>query len=70
MFLCNSLEEAKAAFTKLHMQPQFGGGINDQVLVQQYVTGTEYAVDTVARDGQIKVRMILMLIMMMLIVNP
>ena len=67
MFLCNSLDEAKIAFTKLHMQPQFGGGVNDKVLVQQYVTGTEYAVDTVARDGQIKVMMMMMMMMVLML---
>ena len=55
VFLCASLEEAKHAFAKLHQQPRFGGGVNDKVLVQQYVVGTEYAVDTVASDGRIKV---------------
>ena len=43
------------------MHPQFGGGVNDKVLVQQHVTGTEYAVDTVARDGQIKVMMLMLM---------
>jgi biotin carboxylase len=55
VFLCASLEEARHAFAKLHQQPRFGGGVNDKVLVQQYVVGTEYAVDTVASDGRIKV---------------
>ena len=53
--LCNSMEEARQAFDRLYMKPQFGGGLNERVLIQEYVTGTEYAVDTVARDGEIKV---------------
>lgn len=55
VYLCRTIQEAKFAFESLHGQPQFGGGSNDAVLIQEYVAGTEYAVDTVARDGEIKV---------------
>jgi biotin carboxylase len=55
VFLCRGFEEARKAFKALHKKPQFGGGINEAVLVQEYVSGQEYAVDTVAMDGDIKV---------------
>jgi hypothetical protein len=55
VFCCNNLIEAQSAFQALIGQPQYGGGVNDAVLIQEYADGTEYAVDTVARDGQIKV---------------
>ena len=55
VFCCSSLIEAQGAFHALIGQPQYGGGVNDAVLIQEYADGTEYAVDTVARDGQIKV---------------
>jgi len=55
VFCCSSLIEAQGAFQALIGQPQYGGGVNDAVLIQEYADGTEYAVDTVARDGQIKV---------------
>jgi predicted ATP-grasp superfamily ATP-dependent carboligase len=55
VFLCHDLVEAERAFNQLHQKPQYGGGVNDGVLIQEYADGTEYAVDTVARDGEIKV---------------
>ena len=53
--LCRSLVEARKAFKNLHNKHRFGGGKNDVVLVQEFVTGQEYAVDTVAMNGHIKV---------------
>ena len=55
VFCCSNLIEARSAFETLIGQPQYGGGMNDAVLIQEYADGTEYAVDTVARNGQIKV---------------
>jgi hypothetical protein len=55
VYKCESVEEAKTAFEALFQQPQYGGGINDAVLIQEYVTGNEYAVDTVSKDGKVKV---------------
>eukprot|EP01038_Epipyxis_sp_PR26KG_P006279 gene6279-8646_t len=55
VFLCKNLEEAETAFGKLFNKPKFGGGINEAVLIQEFADGVEYAVDTVAMDGEIKV---------------
>lgn len=55
VFRCKNLSEAQKAFTALYNKPQYGGGINEAVLVQECVSGTEYAVDTVAKNGDIKV---------------
>ena len=49
------MKEAKDAFLALIGKPKYGGGVNDAVLIQEYVDGNEYAVDTVALDGDIKV---------------
>lgn len=56
VFKCHSMAEAHQAFRKLFKSPTYGGGINEAVLVQEFVCGTEYAVDTVACNGDIKVR--------------
>lgn len=49
VFCCEGLAEAEAAFRKLLGKPQYGGGTNKAVLIQEYVEGPEYAVDTVVR---------------------
>ena len=55
VYKCTNMKEVYVAFHKLLNQPQYGGGVNDAVLVQECVTGTEYAVDTIAKNGEIKV---------------
>ncbi|RYG66914.1 ATP-grasp domain-containing protein, partial [archaeon] len=54
-FLCRGLKEAEEKFRFLLSSPQYGGGLNQQVLVQQFIRGQEYAVDTVTRGGETKV---------------
>lgn len=34
VYLCRSKEQAKEGFDSLFEQPQFGGGINEAVLIQ------------------------------------
>ena len=53
--MCETLEDVENAFLSLYKQPKFGGGVNDQVLIQEYADGPEFAVDTVAQDGDIKI---------------
>jgi biotin carboxylase len=53
--LCFSEAQAQRAFDKLLGISTYGGGRNDKVLVQEFAVGQEYALDTVARDGEIKV---------------
>ena len=55
VFKAGSRREARQAFESLLGGARFGGGANDAVLLQEFASGTEYAVDTVARDGEVKV---------------
>ncbi|CAM9099654.1 unnamed protein product [Scytosiphon promiscuus] len=56
VFRCNGEEEAMEAFEKILGTPKYGtpGAFNDEVLVQEFLVGTEYVVDTVSRDGEHK----------------
>lgn len=53
--LCFSLEEAKSTFESLLGKTNGVGLVNEAVLVQEFLEGTEYVVDTVSRDGEHKV---------------
>merc|ERR1719410_219315 len=53
--LCHSMEEAKAAFNKIMNKINVLGVRNEAVLVQEYLEGTEYIVDTVSCNGKHKV---------------
>lgn len=55
VFKCESVKDVMTAFSKLYKKPKYGGGVNEAVLLQEYINGTEYAVDTVSKDGVIKV---------------
>ncbi len=55
VYVCMTMAEAKAAFDAILNAPTYGGGLNEAVLVQEYVRGQEWAVDTVSRDGEAKV---------------
>lgn len=50
--LCATPEEVAAAFDLIHGRPDRMGWRNDIVLAQQYLSGPEYIVDTVSRDGR------------------
>ena len=52
---CKNLDEVRAAFQSLIIKPKYGGGLNEALVVQECLQGTEYAVDTVSKDGEIKV---------------
>ena len=45
----------KTAYYNLFRKPKYGGGLNEAVLIQECVKGTEYAVDTVTREGITKI---------------
>ena len=49
VYVCRGEEEVKTAFEKIKGSPKYGGGVNEEVLVQEYLEGQEYAVDTVSR---------------------
>ena len=53
--LCHSLDEVETAFKKLLHSSKYGGGRQDQVLVQEYLDGEEFAIDTVSCNGIIKI---------------
>jgi biotin carboxylase len=55
VYKCKSRKELEKAFADLYQHPRYGGGINDAVLLQEYLSGTEYAVDTVSRNGETKI---------------
>ena len=55
--LCRDLPSVKHAFHQIHGNTIFGspGQKHDAVLVQEFAYGTEYALDTVSKDGEHKV---------------
>ena len=53
--ICNSAEAVRAAFAKLEGTKNILGLQNYAVLCQEFLSGTEYVVDTVSRDGVHKV---------------
>eukprot|EP01041_Mallomonas_annulata_P000835 gene835-1626_t len=55
VFLCDTLDDARTAFHLLLGAATYGGGRNTEVLLQEFAVGQEYAVDTVSRDGVVKV---------------
>ena len=58
VFLCSDIPALQAAFKKIYHSPIFGSSTSskhDEVLVQEFASGTEYAIDVVCRDGERKV---------------
>jgi biotin carboxylase len=55
VFKCNSEAEVKTAFDKINGSINMLGVANEGVLVQEFLAGTEYVVDSVSRDGVHKV---------------
>jgi biotin carboxylase len=55
VYLCTSKEETKAACEAIVGHCNATGSFNAEVLIQEYLSGTEYVVDTVSRDGVHKV---------------
>lgn len=55
VFLCTSEEEVKQAFETINGAANKLGGTNEGVLVQEFLEGQEFVVDTVSRDGKHKV---------------
>ena len=53
--LCSSIHEVQTAFGKIMGKVNGLGLVNKAVLVQEYLDGQEYVVDTVSRDGVHKV---------------
>lgn len=55
VYLSRDIQSAEEAFLKLINQPRYEGGTNEAVVVQEFIDGQEYAVDTVSMNGQVKV---------------
>mmetsp|Transcript_19940 Transcript_19940/g.32851 ORF Transcript_19940/g.32851 Transcript_19940/m.32851 type:complete len:441 (-) Transcript_19940:80-1402(-) len=55
VFLCKSLEEVRAAFNSINGAINEIGEINEGVLIQEFLEGIEYVVDSVSLDGEHKV---------------
>ena len=57
VFLCKNLGDVQKAFDLIHGKPIFGSPQcnHDSVLVQEFASGTEYALDIVSKDGKHKV---------------
>ncbi|EEY59748.1 uncharacterized protein PITG_20994 [Phytophthora infestans T30-4] len=55
VMLCHSMEEVRAAFGNIQGKINGLGLENQATLVQEYLEGTEYVVDTVSRNGVTKV---------------
>jgi biotin carboxylase len=51
VFLCQSLEEAEVAFSRIIGKVNGIGIMNENVLVQEFLRGKEYVVDKVSKDG-------------------
>ncbi|CAN0120218.1 unnamed protein product, partial [Discosporangium mesarthrocarpum] len=51
VYLCDSEEEVRKAFAVIDGKVNGLGGVNEGALVQEYLDGTEYVVDSVSRDG-------------------
>lgn len=51
VFLCNNKEDAIIAFGKINGKRNGLGLINDGALVQEFLSGKEYVIDKVSKDG-------------------
>ena len=54
VFLCDSIDEAVTAFTRIFGKKNGLGLLNDGALVQEFLKGKEYVIDKVSRDGKHK----------------
>lgn len=55
VMLCRTLDQVRQAFGNIQGKINSLGLVNSSTLVQEFVEGTEYVVDTVSRDGKHKV---------------
>lgn len=56
VYLCQTTDEVQAAWDKITATQVFGSAEkHSNVLIQEYLDGVEYAVDTVSREGEHKV---------------
>eukprot|EP00536_Pseudo-nitzschia_multiseries_P009914 jgi/Psemu1/297416/fgenesh1_pm.289_\ len=57
VFLCNDLESVRSAYDTIKGSTVLGspGEKHESVLVQEYAVGQEYAIDTVTKNGKLKI---------------
>lgn len=55
VFLCKNIDEVRAAFDCINGAINEFGEVNEGVLVQEFLEGTEFVVDSVSRNGEHKV---------------
>ena len=55
VFLCHSLDDTLRAFRAIDGAHNGLGNVNEGALCQEYLSGTEYVIDGVSRDGVYKV---------------
>ena len=55
IFKCSSLDEVLNAFSSIHLKKNSLGQVNRGALCQEYLSGTEFVIDGVSRDGTYKV---------------
>ena len=55
VYKCCDEEACAAAFAALRATTRYAGGSNDVILAQQFLEGPEYAIDSVSRNGELKV---------------
>lgn len=56
--LCSGMASLRSAFNKIYQSAVFGSATSskhEEVLVQEFAVGTEYAIDVVCKDGERKV---------------
>ncbi|MCP3820225.1 ATP-grasp domain-containing protein [Streptomyces sp. A3M-1-3] len=51
VYICNDASDVRAAAETVLGSPDIFGGANTEIVVQSYLKGTEYIVDTVTSDG-------------------
>ena len=56
VFLCKTPEDVEKAFQRIHNHSNGLGHTNNGALCQEFLSGTEYVIDGVSRDGVYKVR--------------
>ena len=56
VFLCKTPADVEKAFQKIHNHSNGLGHTNNGALCQEFLSGTEYVIDGVSRDGVYKVR--------------
>jgi len=55
VYLCHSMEELKEKFNEIMGAQNQLGMCNDALVVQEYLSGIEYVVDSVSRNGHHKI---------------